>query len=94
MTSGSLGHTPARAETFFYNANLLCIRPAPTAAGIGDREDLDFVSVSMLGHSVGFKRKTSHHKDGPLDLSRFSAAPSARLSHFPFEGDRAFPTQC
>lgn len=43
-TSGSLGHTPARAETFFYNAYLLCIRPAPTAAGIGDSEDVDFGS--------------------------------------------------
>ena len=29
-----------------------------------------------------------------VDLSRFSAAPSARLSHFPFESDGAFPTQC
>ena len=28
-----------------------------------------------------------------LDLSRFDAAPSARLSHLPFEGVRAFPTQ-
>ncbi|MFA8386514.1 MAG: hypothetical protein ACEPO2_12895, partial [Pelagibaca sp.] len=26
-----------------------------------------------------------------LDLSRICAAPSARLGHFPFEGDRAFP---
>ena len=32
--------------------------------------------------------------DGRLDLSRFSAAPSARLSHFPFESDGAFPAQC
>jgi len=31
---------------------------------------------------------------GWLDLSRFRAAPSARLSHFPFESDGAFPTQC
>ena len=29
-----------------------------------------------------------------LDLSRIYAAPSARLGHFPFAGDRAFPTQC
>ena len=29
-----------------------------------------------------------------VDLSRFRAAPSARLSHFPFESDGAFPTQC
>lgn len=26
-----------------------------------------------------------------LDLSRFRAAPDARLSHLSFEGDRAFP---
>jgi len=29
-----------------------------------------------------------------MDLSRFCAAPSARLGRFPFESDRAFPTQC
>ena len=29
-----------------------------------------------------------------LDLSRFCAAPGARLSHFSFECDRAFPAQC
>ena len=29
-----------------------------------------------------------------VDLSRFSSAPIARLSHLPFESDRAFPTQC
>lgn len=28
-----------------------------------------------------------------LDLSRICAAPSARLSHFPFEGDRTFPAE-
>jgi len=29
-----------------------------------------------------------------MDLSRICAAPIARLSHFPFEGDRTFPAQC
>ena len=29
-----------------------------------------------------------------VDLSRFRAAPSSRLSHFPFESDGAFPAQC
>ena len=29
-----------------------------------------------------------------LDLSRFCAAPSARICHFPFESDMAFPAQC
>ena len=28
---------------------------------------------------------------GYLDLSRFRAAPGARLSHLSLEGDRAFP---
>ena len=28
-----------------------------------------------------------------LDLSRFRAAPSARLSHLPFESDGTFPSQ-
>ena len=31
---------------------------------------------------------------GDVDLSRFCAAPSARLSHLSFECDRAFPSQC
>jgi transposase-like protein len=36
-----------------------------------------------------------HSKIGQLvDLSRFSAAPSARLGHLAFESDGAFPTQC
>ena len=35
------------------------------------------------------------HAEMPwMDLSRICAAPSVRLSHFPFEGDRAFPAQC
>jgi len=29
-----------------------------------------------------------------VDLSRFSAAPSARLSQLAFESDGAFPAQC
>jgi hypothetical protein len=33
-------------------------------------------------------------EDMGLDLSRFRAAPSSRLSHFPFESDGAFPAQC
>ena len=29
-----------------------------------------------------------------LDLSRFRAAPGARLGHLAFESDGAFPTEC
>lgn len=32
--------------------------------------------------------------DNIMDLSRFRAAPLARLSHLSFESDRAFPAQC
>jgi hypothetical protein len=52
MTPDGFGQTPALAKAFFYNANLLSIRPAPTATGIGDRKDLSFGSVSMVGHSA------------------------------------------
>jgi|GEM_PF-5130765 len=31
---------------------------------------------------------------GHVDLSRFRATSSVRLSHIPFEIDRAFPAQC
>ena len=41
------------------------------------------------GELIGLWWKLAH-----LDLSRFRAAPSARLSHFPFESDGAFPAQC
>ncbi len=55
----------------------------------GLSQDLDrrLPRLSETGHP------TRHETHG-LDLSRFCAAPSARLSHLPFEGDRAFPTQC
>ena len=39
MATRNLGHAPALAETRFNNANLLRIRPAPTATGIGDGKD-------------------------------------------------------
>jgi Xaa-Pro aminopeptidase len=35
-----------------------------------------------------------HYSHREMDLSRFCAAPSARLSHFPLERDGAFPSQC
>ena len=65
MAPGGFSNVPVFAKTFFYNANLLCIRPAPTAASIGDRKDLYFGSVSMVGHSAGSMLKSSAQKDGP-----------------------------
>jgi arylsulfatase A-like enzyme len=50
-------------------------------------------SNTMLGfHASG--QTNQFALDQRLDLSRFRAAPSARLSHLSFEGDRAFPAQC
>lgn len=77
MAARCLGHAPTRAETLFNNANLLRIRPAPTATGIGDREDLDFGSVSMVGHNVGPKWKHSAPKDGPRRRFTLDEATSA-----------------
>jgi hypothetical protein len=45
----------------------------------------DLLCMSNLAHAS---------KPKELDLSRFSAAPSARLSHLAFESDGAFPAQC
>ncbi len=46
--------------------------------------------------SEDFKRDAVHQITvrGYVDLSRFRAAPGARLGHLAFESDRAFPTQC
>ena len=38
--------------------------------------------------------KVRRFKRESMDLSRFRAAPSARLSHLSFESDGAFPAQC
>ena len=45
---------------------------------------------SVLTRELEFSSNVSDF----LDLSRFRAAPSARLSHLSFESDRAFPAQC
>jgi hypothetical protein len=50
--------------------------------------------MSDLSHVSSFKEHDHDDDIERLDLSRFRAAPIARLSHLPFESDRAFPTQC
>jgi hypothetical protein len=40
------------------------------------------------------ERAAQQRQLAQVDLSRFSAAPRARLSHLSFESDRAFPAQC
>lgn len=62
------------------------------------------VKAAREGRDLSARRealKGLHHflhldlvQDLKLDLSRFSAAPGARLSHLSFEGDRTFPAQC
>ena len=51
-------------------------------------ELLEEMGVDCHWELTRFRAKLS------LDLSRICAAPSARLGHFPFEGDRALPAQC
>jgi hypothetical protein len=45
-------------------------------------------AVDLARRPLGLQRREE------VDLSRICAAPRARLGHFPFEGDRAFPAQC
>jgi len=54
------------------------------------------VNLPCLLSSILFTHPVVHLGVPPsnMDLSRFCAAPSARLGRFPFESDRAFPTQC
>ena len=47
-------------------------------------------ALKQISEATLISRKSRY----TLNLSRFSAAPSARLSHFPFESDGAFPAQC
>ena len=50
-----------------------------------------FTEAQIIGM---IKEQEAGMPTAEVDLSRFCAAPSARLGHFPFEGDRAFPAQC
>ena len=49
------------------------------------------MTMPGVGPVVALTVKTAIDAPERLDLSRFSAAPGARLGHFPFEGDGAFP---
>ena len=54
----------------------------------------DFIQMQYLRAMIGFYGEaTNNPLSIELDLSRFRAAPDARLSHLSFEGDRAFPAQ-
>jgi hypothetical protein len=64
MTTGRLGDATATAKALFNDAQLFLIRPTPTAPRIGDRKDLYFGSVSMVGHSARSTPRASNQKDG------------------------------
>ncbi|MBR2572983.1 MAG: recombinase family protein [Loktanella sp.] len=69
-------------------------------------QERDFISVRTKAALREFKEREAKKTKAErktlgglrdktmLDLSRFCAAPSALLSHLPFESDRAFPAQC
>jgi len=57
--------------------------------------DRGFISFTDTGGLLVSKSCSSTLlKSWSMDLSRICAAPSARLSHFSFEGNRALPAQC
>jgi len=57
---------------------------------LNETDRIDHVLAGTGGAASKIRTAVISH----LDLSRFSAAPGARLGRFSFEGDRAFPTQC
>ena len=74
-----------RTDEFRQDAVRIALTSGLTRKQVAD--DLG-VGMSKLNNWI------TAHRDTDVDLSRFSAAPSARLSHLSFEGDRAFPAQC
>ena len=59
----------------------------------GFRQLSHHLSPKLSGFGVREVYLSVKHAE-ELDLSRFSAAARARLSHLSFESDRAFPAQC
>jgi len=64
MAPGRLADATATTKALFNDAHLLFIRPAPTAASIGDGKDLYFGSVSMVGHRAQTTPDASAQKHG------------------------------
>lgn len=50
---------------------------------------MNFLFMWRTRHFSLFRKESALPK---TDMLRFSAAPSDRLGHLPFESDRAFPT--
>ena len=42
---------------------------------------------------LAMEHRDEYQSEAAVDLSRFGAAPSARLGHLTFESHRAFPSQ-
>jgi hypothetical protein len=54
----------------------------------------DFGEEEVPDEAAGEKWRKSSQNNLEVDLSRFCAAPRARLSHLPLKSDGAFPAQC
>lgn len=73
-----------------------CVLELSGKAALIVLEDADLdAAVEAAAHGAFFNQgQICMSTERIMDLSRICAAPSARLSHFAFEGDRAFPAQC
>ncbi|MEO0370821.1 MAG: hypothetical protein AAF231_05125 [Pseudomonadota bacterium] len=58
---------------------------------VGQSQSAVTVDLDNLFESIRIVTGDKYLTYEILDLSRFRAAPSARLGHFPFESDGAFP---
>ncbi|EAQ47195.1 radical SAM domain protein [Roseobacter sp. MED193] len=96
------------ARPWFADLDTLVLSPKPPSSGeqvdwagfdacrkLGSRARQQVMKIVIFDEAdYQWAQEVHARYSDLLDLSRFSAAPSARLSHLSFEGDRAFPAQC
>jgi|GEM_PF-4340936 len=69
--------------------------PKKVIFAIYDTESQSIITVDEIKIPIAFTAPDAlKYVRSNLDLSRFRAAPCARLSHFSFESDGAFPAEC
>jgi len=109
MSSIGRGFDRASSSIYPLLARTCGIRPpnrmrSRLALSLAEREEISrglTAQLSVRSIARSLKRSASticreirRNGGAKLDLSRFSAAPSARLSHLSFKSDGAFPAQC
>ncbi|MDZ4137237.1 MAG: hypothetical protein U1D06_16835, partial [Paracoccaceae bacterium] len=64
MSTSRRRHLPVADKTHLDNAQLVLIRPMPTANTIGDRQNFDLRAVDKVGHKLGLTIGSLPKSDG------------------------------